>query len=570
VNNASLKQVSPGKSADKGLYRAFAHLAADWIWELDANLCYVFHDGKEASVTGVPADQLVGRSRIDVLNGHFQPSEQLTQHHQLMQRREKLDLVLPVALANGVMHVHVIAEPQFDEQGHFQGYRGCGRDVTHRVELEAKFEHLAAHDDLTGVINRREFEKKLAGLHEQVKTTSEEFSLCFIDLDKFKHVNDTGGHHAGDQLLRELVGVIRKHIQPGETLARLGGDEFGLLLLSDTASAKIEAEKIIDEVSRYNFVWEGKRYRVGASIGITGITRHCGSVDCLLVKADNACYAAKHNGRNQSYVSDEEVQIESEGVDRIAMIRQSMQNNQYKLLMQPIVGLNESDTFSRYELLIRLACDNGELLEPGAFMPLAKKYSLMQELDCWVVENALLALTSLHASGEDIGVNINLSASTLADTAALARITGIFDQYQIPLNRVCFEITETHAIRNIEAVSNFMETLRCRGVEFALDDFGNGLCSFTYLQHFPIDYLKIDGELIRRLSTDETVRCITSSFHELSMKLGIKTVAESVEDAETVELIKEIGIDYMQGFGVADLVELEAPTVLRPGFSIVK
>ena len=570
MKDNGLSKVSSVRTADKKLYRAFAHLAADWIWELDETLRYVFHDGKAGSSAGLPGEHLVGLSRIDVLSAHFPPSAELAEHHQRMLRREKVDIVLPVTTDSGHRYVHVIAEPQFEGDGVFKGYRGCGRDVTRRVELESKLAHLATHDDLTGVINRREFERKLAELHERAKRTNDTYSLCFIDLDKFKHVNDTGGHHAGDQLLRELVGVIHKHVQPGETLAGLGGAEFGLLLLSNTADARVEVEKIIDEISRYKFFWEGKEFKVGASIGITPVSSQSRSIDSLMVKADNACYAAKHNGRNQSHVSDEEILIESAGANRIAMIRQSMENNQYKLLMQPIVCLSEVESFSRYELLIRLACENGELLEPGAFMPLAKKYSLMQELDRWVVENALLALTSLHASGEDVGVSINLSVSTLADTNALKRIADIFKQHKLPRNRICFDITETHAIRNIDGVSEFMESLRSEGVEFALDDFGNGLCSFSYLQHFPIDYLKIDGELIRRLSTDETARCITSSLHDLSIKLGIKTVAESVEDDETVSHIQAIGIDYMQGFGVAHLVELEAPTVLNPEFSILK
>lgn len=570
MKNLSTDVLKSGKSADTGLYRAFANLAADWIWELDADLRYVFHDGGRDSVTGAPGSALVGRSRIDVLNEYFSPSEQLEEHHQLMLDQQRLDMVLPVKPEGPIKFVQVIAEPQFDEAGTFIGYRGCGRDVTRRVELEEKLEHLATHDDLTGAINRREFERKLNELHLLTKETNAKFSLCFIDLDKFKNVNDTGGHHAGDQLLRELVGVIRRHIQPGETLARLGGDEFGLLLLSDTKEASKEAEKIIDEISRYKFVWENKQFRVGASIGITSINRDSESVETLMIKADNACYAAKNNGRNQSQISDEQAYVETGSASHVGVIREAMQNNQYKLLMQPIASLHKEESFERYELLVRLACDDGELLEPAAFMPLARKYALMQELDCWVVENALLALSSLQASGSDVGLSINLCANTLADADALQRIISIFNRYPIPRNRVCFDITESFAIRNIDAVSAFMSSLKTKGVEFALDDFGNGLCSFTYLQHFPIDYLKIDGELIRKLVSDETVRCITSSFHDLAKKLGIKTVAESVEDAATVARIKEIGIDYMQGFGVADLVELETPTVLKPEFSIVK
>jgi len=340
VKHTSLKKEDPGTNVDKGLYREFAHLAADWIWELDANLCYVFHDGRKNSLTGLCVTELVGRSRIDVLNESLMPSDQLTEHHNLMQRRQDVDVVLPYLDGVSVRHIQVVAEAQFDQNNVFTGYKGCGRDVSRRVALEAQLLHLATHDDLTGVINRREFERKLGDLHKQAANGDGPFSLCFIDLDRFKQVNDSGGHHAGDQLLRELVALIRKHVQSAETVARLGGDEFGLLLHSDAIASTKISEKIIDEISRYIFLWEDSTYRVGASIGIAEITSESESVDSLMVMADNACYAAKHNGRNQSYLSDEETNIESNGVHRVDMIEQALKNNQYKLLMQPIFLAN--------------------------------------------------------------------------------------------------------------------------------------------------------------------------------------------------------------------------------------
>jgi len=540
-----------------GLYRAFAHLAADWVWELDADLCYVFHDGRKVSVTGVAGADLVGRNRIDVLDEKFIPSDALSEHHQLLRSHENIDLIIRVSHDSPIQYVNIIAQAQFDDDGEFTGYRGCGRDVSKRMALEEKLAHLATHDDLTGVINRREFERKLGELHRNVHLGDQQYSLCFIDLDRFKHVNDTGGHHAGDQLLRELVGVIRKHVHPEETLARLGGDEFGLLLKSDSRTTSDVAEKIIDEISRYEFNWEEKTYRVGASIGIVEINKESETIDSLMVKADNACYSAKNNGRNQSYVCDEQSSTRTGGEDRIRMIKNALENNHYKLLMQPIISNSKEENFQRYELLVRLQCDNGELLEPAAFLPLAKRYALLQELDCWVVGNALNALRLSHAENRDVAMSINLSASTLTNPKALERIVAIFSSHNVPANRVCFDITETFAIRNIEAVSEFMRTLKADGVEFALDDFGNGLSSFTHLQQLPVNYLKLDGELIRKLAIDPTVRCITESFHELSRKLGIKTVAESVEDPATIACVNDIGIDYMQGFGVADLIELE-------------
>lgn len=548
-----------------GKYRHFARLAADWFWELDDQLRYVFHDGKRLSATGVKAESLTGKNRIEVLNAGFQISDELNEHHRCLQNRLPVDIIIPMSAAGRYRHIHVIAEPQFNSTGTFTGYIGCGRDVTHRKQLEAELEHLATHDDLTGVINRREFERKLGVLHEQVKSGSEPYSLCFIDLDRFKHVNDSGGHPAGDQLLRELVGLMRDQLQPNETLARLGGDEFGLLLQSNTTDAAVIADTIIDEIARYNFVWEGNSYRVGASIGIAEITADCESIDALMVRADIACYTAKNNGRNQSHVSDQHhIALDARGSDKVSMINEALQNSRYRLLMQPIVGLANADSFKRYELLVRLTAKNGELLEPGEFMPLAKRYSLLHQLDCWVVENALQALSQLQANGDNVAFSINLSASSLASDDSLARIAAFFDTYDVLPGSVCFDITETYALRNLAAVSTFMQQLEASGVEFALDDFGDGLSSFTYLQNLPFKYLKIDGQLIRKVASDKTVRCITESFHELGRKLGMKTVAESVEDDQTISCLKAIGIDYMQGFGVASLTELDALVTLAP------
>jgi len=568
--NKNNSTASWAHATHNGKYRNFARLAADWFWELDADLRYVFHDGDVLSVTDIPATELAGRSRIEVLNAAIQPSDELTEHHTRLQKRQSIDLIIPIVDAGRTKHVHIIAEPQFDENEVFTGYLGCGRDVTRRKVLEAKLEHLATHDDLTGVINRREFERKLGLLYERAKTDSSPSTLCFIDLDRFKHVNDNAGHPAGDQLLRELVGLMRKHLQPNETLARLGGDEFGLLLQSDSNDAARVTDAIIDEIARYDFVWDGKTFRVGASIGIAAITSNSESVDDLLVQADVACYTAKNNGRNQSHVSDSPcIAGETSDSDRVGMIHEALKNSSYKLLMQPIVCTKDSEPFSRYELLIRLTAKNGELLEPGEFMSLAKRYSLLHQLDCWVVENALCALQELNDNGEDVALSINLSPSSLASDEALNRIASLFKEHAAPQNRVCFDIAETYAMRNLDAVSSFMHELKDAGAEFALDDFGDGLASFTYLQHLPFSYLKIDGQLIRKMSSSKTVSHITQSFHELAHKLGMKTVAESVEDNETIRCVKEIGIDYMQGFGVANLVELDNVMAIQAGHDVL-
>ncbi len=536
-------------------YRTFARMTADWFWELDEKLCFVFHDGASEPLAATSHDDILGLNQLEAISCLAIPDSALENHKTGMLNRQRVDEVIEFAIDQGSRFVRIVAEPQFNESGVFTGYLGCGRDVTDSRLLKKRLAHLATHDDLTGVFNRREFENELHKRVSQRTSSNDKETLCYIDLDRFKLVNDTAGHLAGDQLLRELSEIMRRHVCGSDMLARLGGDEFGLILSSNVQSAQQVCERLIDAISRHEFQWESDVYKVGASIGIVEISKQLGDSDTHMARADAACYSAKKNGRNQCHVSDKNNQ-QHQGMDRLVLIKKALEDQRYRLLMQPIVSNSSAESVQRYELLIRLECHNGNLLEPGEFMPLAKQFSLMRELDCWVVENAFVGLKQLRDSGEDIAFSINLSASTLADPSCLEQIEHTFRESELPGCCICFEITESSAIRNIDDVVHFMDKLSECGVEFALDDFGNGLSSFTYLQSLPIDYLKIDGALIRKISSDSVSFHLTETFHELSKKLGIKTVAESVEDESAINSVKRIGIDYMQGFGVSSLVEL--------------
>ncbi len=546
---------SPRATVDQ--YRALAGLSSDWLWELDADLNFVFHDGVKTALSGYSNETILGKSRLSVIGSTFPPSAELQQHNHCLVMRQRLDMVLPTD-DDTVKYLHIIAEPQFDDRGVFTGFIGCGRDVTERVEMEQRLGKLATLDDLTGVANRREFEKQLNALYTEAQQNLAQFTLCMLDLDRFKQVNDKGGHQAGDQLLRELVTIMSRYIQPGETIGRLGGDEFGLLLRSEVNSAKAVIDQLINEISRYRFKWDGLQFNVGASVGLTAINSDASQPQELMISADLACYDAKHNGRNQAIVSMAANTSEPRNKQTTKPVEDALLNNQFKLLAQPITSTDHQEVFDRYEILVRLECADGTFLEPNAFMPIAKRFSLMQELDLWVVKNALAALTCMHSNGEDSAISINLSAHTLVNQNALNAIQQLFELYSIPNKRVCIEIAETHAMRNFNQLTEFMRALQGLGVEFALDDFGNDMSSVTYLRNLPIDYLKIDGELIRSISTDNTVYSIVAAFNDLSHTLGIKTVAESVEDDATIRAVSGMGIDYMQGFGVSNLQTLSA------------
>lgn len=553
-------------SLDGNRHAAFASLVAHWFWELDSDLRYVFHEGRCKPLTADSHQELLGKHRLDVLSESVPPSEQLEKHHELMRTRQPVDMTIPLAGDHDtVVHVRVVAQPTFDEQGEFAGYYGCARDVTDRVAMRAQLAHLALHDELTGLFNRREFQSRLKKLRSFVQDTEHEFALCLIDLDRFKMVNDTAGHAAGDGLLQELAQIFEDFLVSGETLARLGGDEFGLLLESTAAEAKTRTQEIIDMVSAHQYHWKGQQYSVGACVGITPIENGCGSVRELLDRADSACYAAKSNGRNQSVVfalDSEEYILYRKEIEQVEIIKSALQANRLRLFMQSIVPANEIEHRPHYEILLRLESENGELIQPSTFIPVAERFLIMQDLDLWVLKHCLDTIKQYEDAGREISLSINLSGNTLSDASSLDSIVQTVRDSEVDGDRICFEITETTAISNIDNMVAFMHTLKEFGVRFALDDFGAGLSSFGYIRSMPIDYLKIDGYFIRNIRSDDTNRAITQAFIQLSRSLDIKTVAECVEDKATRHCVADMGIDFVQGYGISRPVCIDVELAL--------
>jgi len=532
----------------------FARLAADWYWELDAGLRYVYHEVQDPTRPADSCTSIPGERYTDAIRRHLPATAEREQHIQLLEQQQPVDLVLPLSLeADSKRYARIVAQPRHNEEGEFCGYMGCGRDVTRRYRLRQRLEYQAAHDDLTGLSNRREFETHLQLAYEQVESGGAEQVLCLIDLDRFKLVNDTAGHAAGDQLLIELAALMGEFMNEAETLARLGGDEFGMLLNASCDEAVGMSESLIDAIASHQFVWEGRQQTVGASIGITPIEAGGGPLKELLDRADSACYAAKHAGRNQCIVfrsnSDAWLQHRAE-LKQVDIIRDALQANRLRLFMQAIRPAVESGVNPHYEILLRLETENGKLLPPGTFIPIAEQFNFMQELDQWVLEHCLDTLDAFMTCGVELSLSINLSGNTLSDRTALERIVNTVRRSDVPAHLLCFEITESAAISNIDHVIAFMRVLKRLGVRFALDDFGAGLSSFAYIRSLPIDYLKIDGYFIRNIRADNTSRAITAALIGLSRELGLKTVAESVEDKATRRAVAALGIDYVQGFGI--------------------
>lgn len=430
-------------------------------------------------------------------------------------------------------------------------------DVTQTRQLTRQLEYDATHDALTGLINRVEFERRLERAVTSAHQHSARHMLCYLDLDQFKIINDTAGHTAGDELLRQINTILSGMFRDHDTLARIGGDEFGLLLENcPLERAQLIAHNVVNAIRAYRFCWDGCIYQIGVSIGLATITAETKNTAQLLTQADVACYIAKETGRNRAYLYQQE---DNETVQRhgeilgAAGLRDALEQGQFRLHYQPIVPLKGLDCRPvRYEVLLRVVSRGspdqiGELVLPAAFIPAAERYGLMGAIDRWVIEEAFRDYASgVGRTGARIAVN--LSGNSLSDETLLSFIEARFAEHNLMPAQVCFEITETAAIQNMRQALNLIEALKGHGCQFALDDFGSGLSSFHYLKSLPIDYLKIDGSFIKDMADNGHDRALVKAINQMSHAFGLQTIAEYVHSPAIVEHLCELGVDYAQGY----------------------
>ncbi len=430
---------------------------------------------------------------------------------------------------------------------------------SHRL-AEATIHHLAFHDHLTGLVNRHEFDRRLKEALRSAKESEHAHVLLYLDLDQFKVINDTCGHQAGDQLLRQLAVVLREKVRSNDTLARLGGDEFGLLLEScPLEQAHQIAEGIREAVANFRFVWQDKTFSVGVSIGMTPITSDARGVDEVLSAADVACYTAKDLGRNRVHVyldDDSELLRRHNEMRWVSRIKQALEDERFVLYHQPMQALDVNACLhSHSEFLLRMVGDDGEIILPGAFIPAAERYGVMTLLDRWVVKSVIEYLAGLYRQTPDTDILgtffVNLSGASLNDAAFFSYIGEQLKVNELPPELLCFEVTETAAISNLHLAVDFIHGIRSLGCQFALDDFGSGLSSFSYLKAMPVDYLKIDGGFVRDITSDPMNYAIVQAVNEIGHVAGLRTVAEFVEDDEVLSTLQDIGVDLAQGYGIA-------------------
>ncbi len=432
-------------------------------------------------------------------------------------------------------------------------------DTTELTSLTHRLSYQASHDSLTGLINRHEFEARLELALESARHESIEHVLCYMDLDRFKVVNDTCGHVAGDELLKQLATRMRASIREADILARLGGDEFGLLLEGcHLEQARGVVNNLLQMVSEFRFVWADKAFDVGISIGLAPISAQSGNITDVLSAADSACYVAKDQGRNRLHVfaPDDLALLHQKGeMQWLQIIRQALENDDFVLYQQairPMKGVPPAGNDTPHsEILLRLRTGEGELVVPSSFLPAAERYHLMPQIDRWVVTQVLTFLRALQAQGGVMNLSINLSGQSLCDEDFPAFVTTAVLASGVPPQWLCFEVTETTAITNLSHAVGLISELKRMGCHFALDDFGSGLSSFSYLKNLPVDYLKIDGSFVKDMDRNPVDRAMVAAINEIGHLMGIQTVAEFVTRLGVLEALDEIGVDYAQGYFIA-------------------
>jgi diguanylate cyclase (GGDEF)-like protein/PAS domain S-box-containing protein len=451
------------------------------------------------------------------------------------------------------------AAPIRDRHGNLLGAVLVFKDVTQLRGMEREMIYLASHDALTGLINRREFEVRLKRAIRTARAEQRHHVLLFLDLDEFKIINDTCGHLVGDEMLKQITALLRSRVRRSDILARLGGDEFGVLLEDcPLGQARQIAEEIRTTVRDFRFCWKDQIFEVGVSTGFVPISGDSGDLAQVMSAADAALYIAKDSGRNRvhEYEPDDTQVAERYGeMQWIHRIKRALEERRFRLfyqLIQPL-GAAESSAPNREllcEVFLRMLDPDGKIVEPAAFMSAAERYHLIGDLDRWVIRTAFRALAEAQRRevSRPVLFAVNVSAQALSDKTFLAYVIEQIDESLVDPRRLCFEITETAAISKLDSAIHFISALKVKGCRFILDDFGSGLSSFAYLKDLSMDFLKIDGEFVQNMVEDRVKRAMVESINQIGHVMGLQTIAEWVENRQTLEALKEMGVDFAQGY----------------------
>ncbi|MEZ5541133.1 MAG: EAL domain-containing protein [Pseudomonadota bacterium] len=531
-------------------YRDLVETAHDMVWTLDTDGRLTYVNRACTSIYGYAPDAMLHRSLHEFRSPDHPPIDQ----------ESIADLLAGAdSVQFETVHLDNESKPHFlsfsarshkDASGRVEHISGTTRDITEQKAFQHQLSYHAEHDPLTGMFNRNYFQEELERTVARAARNGTSCALFYIDLDQFKYINDTLGHAAGDRLLVDIAALLSMHVREGDLLARFGGDEFTLLLYNigkrDVLRAAENFRALCDD---YRFNVNDKSWNVSASIGIAMIDRHTTSAEEVLSHADLACNMAKQQGRNRvnlynpADLGKADMQAD---MSWATQVRDMLEHDRFQLVFQPIVNTGDGEVVD-YEVLVRMVCDDGQVILPGGFMPAAERFGLIHSVDRWIVRRAIQDLAALHRRGRRISFSINLSGKAFEDETLLPLIQTLLDDTALDPTWVTFEITETAAIANLAAAETFITALKDIGCQFALDDFGSGFSSFAYLKHLPVDKLKIDGAFVKGMAHSSVDQAMVESMNQVAHALGKITVAECVENGETLKILHEMGVDRAQG-----------------------
>ena len=514
-----------------------------------------------AALTGWSDFEAIGRPLEEIYQWRKEPGqaadnpvEQVLRepHHVKLSAQRRL-----LSRDGAEIAVEESAAPIRDAGGEVTGVVLVLHDIRRECEYATQLTYLNTHDPLTGLLNRREFEHRLRLLLQSAAASTRQHAMLFVDLDQFKVINDTCGHAGGDELLRQIGPLLQGCVRGGDTVARLGGDEFGLLLENcPPESAERIAEKLCQALYDFHFTVSSRSFWTSASIGVVNLADAPFTFTEAMNAADEACVLAKEKGRNrvQRFVaSDRDLSDRKHQMSWIARIRTALETGQLRLYTQEIRPLDGAATPGpRAEVLLRMIGESGEVILPMAFIPAAERYGLMTAIDRWVIRTAIgeIAQMPRQRGGNTETITINMSGMSISDDSFLEFVREQLSEFRLAPGAVCFEITETVAIANLAKATRFMHQLKALGCQFALDDFGAGMSSFGYLHHLPVDFVKIDGSFVKNMMNDPVAQAIVETIHRISHLMGKRTIAESVEDESVLTRLREMGVDYVQGYGI--------------------
>lgn len=511
-----------------------------------------------SKMLGYSAEELVELKIQDITH----PEEKGTTNDNLRKLNtgelSKLDLEKRYISRNGnIVWVYLFVTPVYNKKNEPQYYVANIEDITQSKMMREALRYNAIHDSLTGLLNRQEFENLLNGAVENYRSKGIPYILCYLDLDFFKIINDSAGHTAGDCLLQEVASVLKKHLRQTDVLARLWGDEFGILLLNSSLTAgENTCKKLIDEINSIRFRWNAKIYRIGVSIGMVLFVDPDRTATQLLSDADMACYAAKAEGRNQFFIFESDKSYFGEynhNILMVSVIQEAIEHNRLALYVQKLFPTKSAQpTIHSYELLVRIISEDNKIIEANSFVVIAERFNLMVIIDRWVLTNVLERYDKQLAALDHGFFSINLSANSLNDATFLPYLLALIKKSALPPQRLCFELTETAAMNRISKTMETVRTLQGIGCKIALDDFGVGLSSFSYIKKFSVNMIKIDGSFIKNVVHEEVDKAIVQTINEMAHRLGMETVAEYVENQDTLSVITEIGVDYAQGTALSN------------------